>query len=107
MRPSPHHHDLGLRRLWCAITNPVPRKQHKGAVIRRTQVCLAWEEGDTPASVLARHPELAEDEAALVRRMKDIRELLPGSFARKHLQPWQVARAYLAATFPHANSILH
>jgi hypothetical protein len=101
-RTPPHMHNPGLLRLWEKVRNPAPTREHMAAKLRRTRLALAWGEGDTVDSVLARHPELAEDTAALTRQMENLRGTLGQAWARRKVQPWQVAQAYLSTRWPNA-----
>jgi hypothetical protein len=101
-RTPPHLHAPGLLRLWERVRNPAPKKEHMDAKLRRTRLALAWSEGDTVSTVLARHPELAEDAAALSRQMDNLRGTLGAPWAHRKVAPWQVAHAYLATRWPNA-----
>lgn len=85
----------GLLRLLQAVLHPTPTREHPLAQAHRIRVCMAWCLGDTPTTAWRRDRALARDPEHLLRQTRRLRRYLPQHRGR-HLDPHQVAQAYLA-----------
>lgn len=99
MRTRTNEEREGLRGLLRAVLHPKPKKEHPAARSRRIHLCLAWCPGDTPHTVLERHPNLARSPEHLLERMARLRRLLPKAHRGRHLHPAKVAECYLDVVF--------